>query len=390
MDNLTIKADIADSIRENLDEVAVLNDDLADHPEVSGQEFRSSRIIVDLLTSKGFSVQYPYADYSTAFLGIYGSNAHSHKVAILTEYDALPGIGHACGHCLSAFISVLAALALKDVQDALDTDIHVIGTPMEETSGAKCGMIEQGIFDRYDMAIMVHLYDSNLVSPKLQAIACYEYIFHGKAAHASTAPLEGINALNAVQLFYHALDMMRQHVRPDAQFHGIIRDGGQAPNIVPERASAEFYIRALDREYLRQLTGMVDRCAEGAAIATGATWEKRPTAPVYEDWKHNKTGETILTEVFRELGLPSNGDPNKIFGSSDAGNVSHVCPTFHPCLQVSDQGVDIHTEAFAACMKTPCAHQVLETGAKLIAFFTSKIFSNDDLFHQIKSDFKTT
>ena len=137
MDNLTIKANIVDSIRENLDKARVLNDDLADHPEVSGQEFRSSGIIVDLLASKDFSVQYPYAGYSTAFLAIYGSNAHSHKVAILTEYDALHGIGHACGHFLSASISVLAALAIKDVQDALDTDIHVIGTPMEETSGAK-------------------------------------------------------------------------------------------------------------------------------------------------------------------------------------------------------------------------------------------------------------
>lgn len=389
MDNLTIKSNIVDNIRKNMDELIALNDDLADHPEVSGQEFRSSRIIVDLLASKGFSVQYPYAGYSTAFLAIYGSNAHSHKVAILTEYDALPGIGHACGHCLSASISVLAALALKDVQNALDTDIHVIGTPMEETSGAKCGMIEQGIFDCYDMAIMVHLYDSNLTAPKLQAIACYEYIFHGKAAHASTAPWEGINALNAVQLFYHALDMLRQHVRPDAQFHGIIRNGGQAPNIVPERASAEFYIRALDREYLRQLTGMVDRCAEGAAIATGATWEKRSTAPIYEDWKHNKTGETVLAEVFRELGLTLNGDPQKIFGSSDAGNVSHVCPTFHPCLQVSDQGVDIHTEAFAAYMKTPRAHKSLEMGTKLIAFFTAKIFRDIGILHQIESDFET-
>lgn len=389
MDNLKLKAELVDSIRENLNELAALNDDLADHPEVSGQEFRSSKRIVDLLTSKGFSVQYPYAGYSTAFLGIYGKNDHSHKVAILTEYDALPDIGHACGHCLSASISVLAALALKELQDALDADIHVLGTPMEETSGAKCGMIEQGIFGSYDMAIMVHLYDSNLVAPKLQAIACYEYIFHGKAAHASTAPWEGINALNSVQLFYHALDMMRQHVRPDAQFHGIIRDGGKAPNVVPERASAEFFIRALDREYLKQLIGIVDRCAEGAAIATGATWEKRPTAPVYEDWKHNKTGETVLADVFTELGLPLNGDPQKIFGSSDAGNVSHVCPTFHPCLQVSDQGVDIHTEAFAACMKTPRAHQSLEQGAKLISFFVAKIFSRDVILHQMKLDFKT-
>ena len=224
----------------HLEALIAMSDDLFDHPEISGQEFRSSKKLVDLLKDNGFSVQYPFAGYDTAFMGICGKDSHARKVAVLAEYDALPQIGHACGHCLSAAISALAAIALKNFQDQLDADIHIIGTPSEETDGAKFGMIQKGVFERYDMAVMAHMYNANLVSPRLQAIACYEYVFHGKAAHASTAPWKGINALNSLQLFYHVLDMMRQHVRPDAQFHEIIRDGGQGRTSFPSAPRQNF------------------------------------------------------------------------------------------------------------------------------------------------------
>ena len=245
-----------------------INDDLADHPELSGEEVESSSKIVELLKKEGFQTEYPFAGYNTAFKAVYGENNHARKIAILTEYDALPGIGHACGHCTSAAISLLAGLALKELQDELDADIHIIGTPAEETEGAKCVMVKKGVFDKYDMAMMVHLYDENLLAPKVQALDAFFYTFHGKTAHASAAPWEGNNALNGVQLMFHALDMLRQHVKPDVRIHGVIRDGGLAPNIVPEIASAEFYIRSMDRAYLTEVLKKVDDCARGAAIAT--------------------------------------------------------------------------------------------------------------------------
>ena len=383
-----LKNIVFDEIENNLTELTALSDDLFDHPEVSGKEYRSSEKIVKLLRNYGYDVEYPFAGLDTAFRAVYGKNNHKYKVALLTEYDALPEIGHACGHCVSGSISVLAGLAVKGLAEELDTDVHIIGTPNEEEDGAKCAMIEQGVFDNYDMAIMVHLYNSNLPSPKLQGLASYMYEFHGKAAHASAAPWEGNNAFNAAQLMFHAVDMLRQHTTPDAQFHGIIRNGGEAPNIVPEKVTAELYIRALDKKYLQDLIQKVDNCAEGACIATGTTWSKYPTARIYDNMKPNETGLAVLTETYKELGLEINGDPEKIFGSSDGGNVSFVCPGFHPCLQVADADTPIHTRGFAEQMKTERGHKALSDGAKIIALQIIKIFSDEEKIKAMKADFE--
>ena len=369
------------------DALAALNDDLADHPEVSGKEFATSEKIVKLLTDRGYAVEFPFGGFPTAFRGVYGSNNHKYKIAIMAEYDALPEIGHACGHCLSGSISILAGLALRELQDALDADIHIVGTPNEESEGTKCTMVRNGVFSGYDMAMMVHMYDQNLLAPKLQAMDSYLYQFHGKSVHASTMPWDGINALNAVQLMFHAMDMLRQHVTPDVRLHGIIRNGGAAPNIVPELATAEVFIRALDRTYLNDLVRKVDDCARGAAIATQCTWEKEETAPPFDNLLANEQGLKALKEVYEELGLPLNGDTEAIFGSSDAGNVSFACPTFHPCLQVADKGIAIHTRAFAQMMKTPRAHEALRTGAKVIGYQICKIFSDENRVQAMISAF---
>lgn len=372
---------------EKLQNLIALNDDLADHPELSGEEHRSARKIAELLEANGFKVEMPYAGLDTAFRGISGSDNHKYKVAIMAEYDALPGIGHACGHCVSGSISVLAAIALAPLQDELNCDIHILGTPNEEIDGAKCAMVDQGIFNSYDMAMMIHLYDQNLLYCKLLGLHQYLYTFHGKAAHASAAPWDGVNALNAAQLMFHGIDMLRQHVTPDVRMHGVYRNGGEAPNIVPEEASAEFYYRALDKEYLFELDKRADNCAEGAAIATGATWEKALTAAMYDNLKNNDYGIELLREVYDELGIEINGDHDKIFGSSDAGNVSFVCPTFHPTLQIVDRGVAIHTREFAEAVKSPRAHEAIRQGAMVIGLQVAKIFSDEEKIRRMKEDF---
>ena len=353
---LELKEKIAQAVKENLQDAIALNDDLADHPELSGEEYESSRKIVELLKHKGFDVEYPFAGLPTSFKATYGRNDHKYKVAIMTEYDALPGIGHACGHCVSGAISVLAGIAASKLQDALDADIDVIGTPVEETDGAKCALIKKGVFDHYDMA-MIHLYDQNLIYCTLNGLASYLYTFHGKAAHASAAPWDGINALNAAQLMFHGTDCLRQHVTPDVRIHGGIRNGGEAPNIVPEEASAEFYVRALDLDYMMDVVRKVDDCAAGGALATQCTWDKVETAATYANMRRNYTGEDALREIYEELDIDINGDHEKIFGSSDAGNVSFVCPTFHPTLQIVDRGVPIHTREFAQAVKTERARR---------------------------------
>ena len=384
---LEMKEKIAEAVKANLQDAIALNDDLADHPELSGEEYESSRKIVELLKRKGFDVEYPFAGLPTSFKATYGRNDHKYKVAIMTEYDALPGIGHACGHCVSGAISVLAGIAASKLQDALDADIDVIGTPVEETDGAKCALIKKGVFDHYDMAMMIHLYDQNLIYCTLNGLASYLYTFHGKAAHASAAPWDGINALNAAQLMFHGTDCLRQHVTPDVRIHGVIRNGGEAPNIVPEEASAEFYVRALDLDYMMDVVRKVDDCAAGGALATQCTWDKVETAATYANMRRNYTGEDALREIYEELDIDINGDHEKIFGSSDAGNVSFVCPTFHPTLQIVDRGVPIHTREFAQAVKTERAHEAIALGANVIALQIAKIFSDENKIKQMKADF---
>lgn len=187
---------------------------------------------------------------------------------------------------------------------------------------------------------------------------------------------------------FHAIDMQRQHTKPDAQFHGIIRNGGEAPNIVPEEVTAEVYIRCLDRDYLNQLIERVDACAEGAAIATQTTWEKSPTAHTYINIKPNPTGVASLYEIYDELGIEVNGDKEKLFGSSDIGNVSYMCPGFHPCLQISSPDIPIHTREFASLMKTEKAYKALDDGAKIMALQVAKIFSDEKRIKAMKADFE--
>lgn len=383
-----LKVKIAETVEKELPQLIALNDDLADHPELSGEEYESAKKIVALLRKNGFTVETPYAGLDTAFKATIGPNHHQYKVAIMAEYDALPDIGHACGHCVSGSISILAAMAMANLQDALDCDVHLLGTPNEEIDGAKCALVDQGVFDGYDMAMMIHLYDQNLLYCKLLGLHQYLYTFHGKAAHASAAPWDGVNALNAAQLMFHGIDMLRQHVTPDVRMHGVYRNGGAAPNIVPEEASAEFYWRALDKDYLFGLDEKADKCAEGACLMTGATWEKALTAAMYDSMKNNDTGIAALHEVYDELGIEINGDHDKIFGSSDAGNVSFVCPTFHPTLQIVDRGVPIHTREFAAAVKTDLAHETIGLGAKVIGMQIAKIFSDEAKIAALKADFE--
>lgn len=381
-----IKDILDERIKKYAPELALLSDGLADEPELAGEEYRSAQKLVSFLQKHGFAVEYPFSGSETAFRGIYGGNTHRYKIALLAEYDALPELGHACGHCLSGTASILAALALKELQDELDADIHVVGTPDEELRGYKCVMCEQGVFDGYDMASMVHMYDGNWAMPRLQALAAYIYEFRGQAAHASAAPWEGRNALNGVQLMLHAVDMLRQHTKTDAQFHAVIKNGGEAANIVPEHSSLQLFVRAADKGYLEELIRLVDDCARGAAIATQTTYERLPQKySYYLNLRPNKTGEAALLEVFDELGLTEDVPPGAVFASSDIGNISYICPAFQPCLKIAD--VPIHTRGFEAVVRSEAAHEAQKTAASLLARQIVKIFSDAEKVAAMKADF---
>jgi amidohydrolase len=383
-----LKEEVNKLIEENLPELTEYSDDLCMNPEISGREYESSKKAVKLLEKHGFTVEYPFAGMETAFKAIYGKQNHKRKVAFMAEYDALPGIGHACGHSISGAMSMLAAISLVQYQDELDIDIHVIGTPAEEAVGSKCEMADLGVFDGYEMAMMVHIDNQSVPVVNLLAIDSYLYTFKGKPAHAAAAPWEGKNAFNGVQLMFHGIDMLRQHVKPDVRLHGIIVNPGDAPNIVPEECSAEIYIRALDRTYLNEVISMVDDCAKGGAIATQTTFSKEPTANPFDNMVRVKTGIDCLYEVYDELNIEVTGDPNQVWGSSDVGNVSFRCPSYQPLLKVAEPPISLHTREMAEKVASKGGHKAVQTGASIIALQIIKIFSDTDKIKKIRKEFE--
>jgi amidohydrolase len=310
-------------------------------------------------------------------------------VAFLVEYDALPELGHACGHNLHGAMSLLAGQALAESLPEIKAEIRIIGTPAEETIGAKLPMAQAGIFDDVDLALMIHT-NGGFTSASYRSLAVtgYEFIFQGQSAHASSAPWEGHNALNGLQLFFHALDMLRQHLRPEIQIHGFIKNGGSAPNIVPEKASAIFYFRAPGMEQLQEQLPKIFNCARGAALATSTEVSWNLATSTYRDMLPNKTAEDQMTEILTSLGyeVKNSYTPN---GSSDVGEVSWCCPTVQSLLDVSSgQSIPAHTREFAALVASgDKAHRGLINGAKALAMLGCRVIFDQNLRTNIKKDF---
>ncbi|PIE54036.1 MAG: amidohydrolase [Dethiosulfovibrio peptidovorans] len=360
-----------------------LSDWIAAHPELSGEEFQATDRIVALLSDAGFSVQRPYAGLPTAFLARKGEGAP--KVAVLVECDALPGLGHACGHCVHGAMSVLAGLAIGEIVGDIAGTVDVVGTPAEETDGAKCAMAAAGLFDDYDLAIMIHSFGgSSSAAFRSLAMDGYRFTFTGKAAHAAATPWEGKNALNAVQLMFHAVDMLRQHTLPEARIHGVVDSGGVAPNIVPDRAICRFEFRASRRDYLDGLTARCLDCARGAALATGTevVWETFESS--FDEMVPNPPGEALIEEIYRELDIPFE-PPTAPSGSTDVGNVSQRCPGLQPLLAIMPHRYPLHTVDFAAAVTAPEAHRALVLGAKVIGRAAIRTFLDDELRAAMKS-----
>lgn len=385
-----IKNEIVSQIRNIINkykaEIIKLNDFMADNPEISSQEFLSSQRIVDCLRNEGLEVEYPFAGLDTAFKTSINKNK-SKKAAVLVEYDALPGIGHGCGHCASASISVLAGLILHELRDIFDGQVDLIGTPDEEVLGGKIIMAEKGVFDKYDFAIMIHMDKINIVKTKFLALDGLEFNFIGKASHASASPWEGRNALNGMQLLFHSIDMMRQHIKPDVRIHGYIKEGGKAPNIVPDFASAEIYTRGLSREYLNDITEWVKDCGKAAALATRSEVEIKKLCPSLKDLAPNETAEGLLFEIYKDLGLEVTDLGSEAFGSSDMGDVDYICPAFHPTISINEP-YSLHTKDFANTMKSEKTYNAILLGAEIISRFILNVFSDSQLLENIKADYR--
>lgn len=378
-------------IEKNWAALVELSDGMAAHPEVSGAEFESSKKIVEILKTAGFDVEYPFLGIPTAFMARAGNKGGKDgRVALLAEYDALPEIGHACGHNLHGAMSVLAGVALLPLIKELDGELMVVGSPAEETSGAKVPMSDNGVFDGVDLAMMIHS-ECGRTSVKYSALAmdAVEFTFSGQASHAANAPWEGRNALNGLQLFFHSLDMLRQHVKPDARIHGIYHDGGTAPNIVPEHAVGRFYFRAAKRGYLDKIMSQVWNCATGCALATDTEVAWKPFEASFKDMLHNREAEELMRGVLVDgLGVcPEENEESP--GSSDMGNVSYRCPALQLKLDISaGRNIRPHSREFAEATTTDEAHEALKLGAKILGRGALAVYADAKLRGRMNREFE--
>lgn len=298
------------------------------NPELGNNEFKAYAWQLDLLRKYGFEITEQFCNIPTAYKAVYKGKKPGPKIAMLAEYDALPKIGHACGHNLICMMSVGSGIAMREYADEFGGEIYVIGTPAEETEGAKVHMSDIGAFDDMDVVMMAHPDDHDGSSWNTMAMVCRSYEFFGRNAHAASAPEEGVNALDAIINMFNLVNAMRQQTKDMVRIHGIITHGGEAPNIIPDYTRALFYIRSPKWAELEELEKRVEACAAGAAAATGTTYKINPEEVDFMDTNSNMYLNRLACDSMEELGVPMQwiGDITTM-GSSDLGNVSYRCPS---------------------------------------------------------------
>lgn len=368
-------------------EAITLSDDLASNPELPNKEFESSRKIVELLRKGGYHVEYPYLGYETAFRGVF-DNGDGPSVALLVEYDALPDIGHGCGHNLHGSLSVLAALAMVELKDQFKGKVYVIGTPAEEEDGAKIGMAEKGVFDEMSLAVMMHSWSGGYNIPNMDVLSlrCYIVEFHGQTAHAVASPWQGRSALAAARKFLDLIDARRECFTPDIRVNAVILDGGKAPNIIPDYSKIRLEFRTDSMAKLENVDDMINKCMNGAALALDCEVTKKIGFPDIADMVRVLPLEVEIKQIFEGLGknVKEVMRPN---GSSDMGNASYRCPTIQPLISITDNQYSLHTREMADATILPEAHESIACGANAIVQLSLKILQDDNYRKEVYEAF---
>ncbi|MEW5826708.1 MAG: M20 family metallopeptidase [Candidatus Bipolaricaulota bacterium] len=361
------------------------------HPELKFEEQLAAERLAGELEADGFSVERGAAGLATALRAEHPAVSTGPAVVVIAEYDALPDLGHACGHNLIASAALGAALAVGTIKRELPGRLLFFGTPAEEGGGGKVLMIDAGLFRDIDAAMMFHPAPFTVVGHGSLAITEVRIEFRGVAAHASAWPEKGVNALDAVIQTYNGINALRQHLRDGSRIHGVITHGGVKPNIVPDYAAAEFYVRSADSAYRDQLVDKLRRCAEGAALATGATLTFAPISVPYKAMKRNRT----LEEAFaRNLGLlkwPVDVPPAGMtlpMGSTDMGDVSHVVPSLHPYFSICGPEVAGHSREFGVASSSERGHRAMMAAAKAMALTAVDLLTSPDLVRDAWSEFR--
>ena len=388
----TLRKDIVSAVDAAAGELIGLSHAIHAEPELSLAEFKAAARLADAVEGHGMPVTREAFGLKTGFVSEFG-NSKGPTVAILSEYDALPGIGHACGHNIIAAIGYGATLALSKLGASLPGTVRYLGTPAEEAHGGKEVMARHGAFAGADAAMMIHPSNMNLITMPTIAVADVTAVYHGRAAHASAMPYCGLNALDAVVTAYSAIAQLRQHIRNTERIHGIITDGGMAPNIVPERAACRFFIRAADVHELAKLKARVVACFEAGALATGCRLELSWTGADYLDLKTNwPLAETFQrhTEGLGRRFFPVENIPPGFAGSTDMGNVSHRIPSIHPMLAVAPPDVIIHNPAFTRWAASDQGDTAVLDGAKALALTALDLMADGHTLARVAADFEAT
>lgn len=360
-----LKRAVRDRVSAHAGELLALSRRIHAHPETAFAEYRAAAWCAEALRAHGFAVTAPAYGLETAFTAAVGSGPVT--VAFACEYDALPGLGHACGHNLIAAAGVGAALGLAPYADELGLTVRVVGTPAEERGAGKALLLEAGAFDGVDAAMMVHPCPFEMADFTSFALGTLDVTYTGRTAHPSLNPHEGRNAADALTVAQVALGLLRQHLPPQWRVHGVTTSAGDAPNAIPDRATAAYEIRALRAEELTALRARVEACFHAGALATGCEVALERPEPDYLDFRGDPALLALWEANSRALGRP---EPvaRPPFACTDMGNVSHTVPAIHPVLDITGGGAAPHEPAFAEAALGPAAERALLDGAVALAW----------------------
>jgi amidohydrolase len=386
VDTDNLKTTVTDEIDRRASELRDIALKIHANPELAFNEFQASALLTEYLKQNGFTVKRGIYDLPTAFEAGYGKGQPS--VAFLAEYDALPEIGHACGHNLIAGASVGAAIGAMKAIDKCGGSIFVIGTPAEEVYGGKALMANRGAFINLDAAMLVHPDNTDFVTAFALACQGLDVEFIGKPAHAAARPENGINALDAMIISFNAINSLRQHIRSSARIHGIITDGGQAVNVVPDHSAGTFLVRSRDDAYLNELKEKVLNCFVAGATATGAELKYKWDEARYATMRNNLSLARLFQQNMRKLGRnPLLAEKGDALGSTDMGNVSQLVPTIHPYVAVG-RGTSIHTREFTAASASEYGIEGMMDAAKAMAMTAVDLLADGAIIDQVKAEFK--
>ena len=383
-----IKQQLLDYIDNHQYEYLTISHQIHQRPELGNEEIFASRTLIDQLVQHDFEVEKDIAGHGTGFIAKYESERPGPTIGYLAEYDALPGLGHACGHNIIGTASVLAGIALKQVIEQLGGTVIVLGCPAEEggeNGSAKASYVKEGVIDELDVALMIHPGNETYRTIDTLAVDVLDIKFYGKSAHASEKAYEARNALDAMISYFNGVAQLRQHIEQDQRVHGVILDGGQAANIIPDYTHARFYTRALTRKALNHLTERVGEIARGAAIQTGCDYEFAPIQNGVNEFVKAPLLDDLFEHYARELGEEVSDDDFG-YGSTDTGNVSHIVPTIHPHIKIGSRNLVGPTHRLREAGISAHGDQALLRGAKIIALMGMKLIEDPQLLEAIRTE----